>query len=564
MFVFLERSLRFLLLGLLVLPVLVVCVLFRLRAGPRVLRWYFESMGAAFIKLGQFLATRYDILPQRYCEELARLLDHVSPVSFRRIKRQIENNLGKPLAECFASFEEKELASASVAQVHGAIIQRVIDDQEVDIKVVVKVLRPGVERRFSIDFFYFERLAWLFDRVAILPHVSFQDLLYELRVLSEEELDLRREARHLDEARRLMATDTIDHTAPEVFPEYSGAKVITMERIEGVTVAQMIEAIEGKRTDLLEKWRQEGITPRRTAKLILRSLLEQTYHHKVFHVDPHPGNLIMKGSTLVWIDFGMIGWLDERIWAQQFRLREAMSSGKIHASYQALIATLEPLPAGRDLSRFEAQLKGYMRDWMVASRTKGATLIEKSSGYFLYRAFDAIRRAGLSLPSGVMRLYRSMIIGDMTMLRIDPEIDWLSEIGEFVREESQRQVRQLAVESFSPNNVSSMLKAYASIPGALGELLDWVQNRLPELGRAYSDQLSRIERALSRGIFYTWMASSVLFWVLLGSRLFAPGRYPGWESIYVWLGEPLWWVSVVVSGLTAFILWSINGIFRKM
>jgi predicted unusual protein kinase regulating ubiquinone biosynthesis (AarF/ABC1/UbiB family) len=212
--VFVARSLRFLALTAVLVPLFLVRRLGGPTAGPRVLRWYFQTSGATFVKLGQLLATRYDLLPAAYCEELATLLDSLPPEPLRRIVATIERDLGRPLATCFEDFELAPLASASVAQVHGA---RLLGGE----RVVVKVLRPGIEQRFRVDFFYFRLIAWFIHRLGVLPNVDLREIVRELRKLSSEETDLRREARNLREMHDLTASDDIDHYAPEVYPEYS-------------------------------------------------------------------------------------------------------------------------------------------------------------------------------------------------------------------------------------------------------------------------------------------------------------------------------------------------------
>jgi ubiquinone biosynthesis protein len=556
--VFVARSLRFLALTALLVPVFLVRRLGDPAAGPRVLRWYFQTSGATFVKLGQLLATRYDLLPPAYCEELATLLDSLPPEPLARIVATIERDLGRPLAACFEDFESVPLASASVAQVHGARLHG-------GERVVVKVLRPGIEQRFHVDFFYFRLIAWFIHRLGVLPNVDLREIVRELRKLSSEETDLRREARNLREMRDLMACDDIDHYAPRVCSEYSARAVLTMERIDGVPVTKLCAAVEEGDQTRLAAWAEAGVTPKRTARVILRSLLEQTYRHRVFQVDPHPGNLfVTPGGTVAWVDFGLVGWLDERIWAQQLKLRMAIASGKLHSAYLCLIATLEPLPPGKDLSRFETEIKEYLRDWTLASRDPGATIAEKSSGYFLIRSFDAVRRAGLYLPTNTMRLYRSMILGDMVMLKLDPTIDWAAGVHEFVLEESERQLKVLAAEATTVATVSTALRAMVGTPHAAMELVDWIENRLPELGRAYGDHLSRFESSLFLTLRYVQFVLVVAWLLLLGAGTIAPRLAPAgaWAELGASTGRAFW-PLVILGGATAVFLGKLVHGFRR-
>src|SRR5262245_41988724 len=138
------RVTRLLAVTILVTPVLLVRNLIGPTAGPRVLRWYFEACGGGYVKIGQLLATRYDLLPVAYTEELGKLLDSLRPVPTPTIVQEIERGLGRPVSEAFASFEPEPLATASLAQVHGAVLA---DGDE----VVVKVLKPGISDRVRVD-----------------------------------------------------------------------------------------------------------------------------------------------------------------------------------------------------------------------------------------------------------------------------------------------------------------------------------------------------------------------------------------------------------------------------
>ncbi len=558
MLVFAARTLRFLALTSVLVPAFVFRRLGGPDAGPRLVRWYLQASGAAFVKLGQLLSTRYDMLPAAYCDALGTLLDSVPAEPFATIAAVVEGDLGRPLDACFAEIDRAPLASASVAQVHAA---RLPGGEA----VVVKVIRPGIEARFRVDFFYFRLFARLLRRLQILPTVDFRELVRSLEKLSMEELDLRREARNLREMAELMARDDVDHDAPRVHRAWSGRRVLTMDRIEGVPVTKLCAAVEAGDEAQLAAWAAQGITPRRTARVLLRSLLEQTYRHRVFHVDPHAGNLIVRpGGTLAWVDFGMVGWLDERLWAQQLKLRMAVASGRLHLAYQALLATLEPLPPGKDLTRFEAEVKDLLRDYLVASHDPEAPVVEKSSGWFLLRSFDAVRRANILLPTNVTRLYRSMILGDMTMLKLDPKIDWAEVVHAFVLEESERQLKALAAEATGVASMNAALRAAVGAPEVAMTLVDWVNDRLPEIGRSYGDNLSRIEASVLLTMRYARAVVVTAWLAVVGAVTVAPRLFPGgaWADLGAAIGRGFWPLAIL-GGVTALFLGRLIGGFRR-
>ena len=365
-----------LVLSLVVAPALLLRNLFGPTAGPRLLRWYFQTCGGGYVKVGQLLATRYDLLPAAYTEELGKLLDSLPPVPTAKVTQVIERELGRPLADLFAAFDSQPIATASLAQVHGAVLP---DGED----VVVKVLKPGINEQVRIDLKFLRLTARVVDVLPVLRGLEVGTAVDELSRTTVDELDLRREALYTAHIHDRMAADSIAHYAPTVYRQLSSRNVLTLERIRGVTVREMLTAITNGDDVALEAWAARGITPERTAVILLRSVLEQTMRIRSFNADPHPSNLIVSdGGTLNWVDFGLVGWIDERQWELQLRLREAIAQDRIHEAYLALLEAMEPLPF-RDLGRFEQEIKRSLRDYLVASRDPNAPLSEKSTGSFL-------------------------------------------------------------------------------------------------------------------------------------------------------------------------------------
>ena len=340
-----------LVLSLLAAPALLLRSLFGPTGGPRVLRWYFETCGGGYVKVGQLLATRYDLLRADYTEELGKLLDSLPPVPTAKIIRVIEEELGRPLADVFVVFEPQPIATASLAQVHGAVLA---DGDE----VVVKVLKPGIAERVRIDLAFLRITGRVVEVLPVLRGLDVSGLVEELSRTAIDELDLSREALYTAYVHDRMATDPIAHYAPAVYRHLSSRNILTLERVRGVTVREMLTAITNGDDGALEAWAARGITPERTAVILLRSVLEQTMRLRSFNADPHPSNLIVSdGGTLNWVDFGLMGWIDERQWELQLRLREAIAQDRVHDAYLALLEAMEPLPF-RDLSRFEQEING--------------------------------------------------------------------------------------------------------------------------------------------------------------------------------------------------------------
>jgi predicted unusual protein kinase regulating ubiquinone biosynthesis (AarF/ABC1/UbiB family) len=478
------RTGRLLVLSFFFLPQLA----FRRRDAPVVLRRYLQACGGGFVKLGQILAMRYDLLPVEYCDELGKLLDQVSPLPLSTIERVISEDLGRPVPACFTSFEATPIGSASIAQVHAA---ELITGEA----VAVKVIRPGIVRTLRVDLAYLGLMGSLTSSFGILSRLNLEAMTREVTKLMREELDFHREARNVDLFHRLMAEDEVDHYAPRVYFTLSGPRVITMERIEGVRMTDLMAAVQRRDQVQLRQWAERGIRPRRTARLLLRSILEQTMRHRVFHADPHAANLIVRdGGALAWVDFGMVGWLDEHTWGQQFRLQAAIANEQIDTAVEALLASLAPLPV-MDLTGFELEARAIIRDWIVSSEDSHATMLEKSTARLFMRLFAAIRKAGLTVPADLMRVYRTVIGCDVILLRLDRDIDWVPELREFVEQESGRQLLQALRPRASVATATAAMQAWLRFFSTTFNLVNWLDVRLPEMTRSYQREFSRFEQA---------------------------------------------------------------------
>ena len=539
------RLARLLALTVLVTPVLLVRNLFGPTGGPRVLRWYFETCGGGYVKVGQLLATRYDLLRVEYTEELGKLLDSLRPVPTPRIIQEIERGLGQPVADAFASFEAQPIATASLAQVHGAVLA---DGDE----VVVKVLKPGIGERVRIDLRFLRLSARVLDLLPVLRGLDVSGLIDDLCRTAIDELDLGREAMYTAYLHEQMAADPIAHYAPRVYRDLSSRNVLTLERVRGVTVRELLTATTNGNGGMLELWAARGITPRRTAVILLRSVLEQTMRYRSFNADPHPSNLIVSdGGTLNWVDFGAVGWIDERQWDLQIRLRDAIAHERIHDAYLALLEGMEPLPY-RNLSRFEDEIKTILSDFLIASRDPSAPLSQKSTGSFLLKTLRALRRNRLPMTSSTVQLYRTILVADIVMLGLYPSIDWRGHLRRFLRDLSADLVKSSVYEPMtSPYTVFRLARA----PMAAANTLEWVMRRLPDIGRQTLRTLSAGERLIPHTLRLLRRASVLAVIGALGLAVIKPdvssesalGRF-----VLRIADNP--WPAVTIGVLTALVL----------
>ncbi len=370
---------------------------------PERLRLAFEELGPTFIKLGQLLSLRPDLLPSEYAAELAKLQDEAAPISFAQIKGKVEAQLGRSLEGLFREFAEEPLAAASLAQVHRAVLK---DGTE----VAVKVQRPGIREVIRADLIILEDLAHFLVRH--LPESEPFDppgLVREFAKTLKRELDFVREGRNMELFRRNFQGDPTIYI-PKVFWEYTTPEVLTMERIEGVKI-----------TDL-EGLERAGLDRHQVALNGANAILKQIFEHGLFHADPHPGNiLVLEGNVIAPLDFGMVGRLDAELRGRVSQLLLGIARGDL----SGLVRTLREL--------------GSLDEWSEADlgalRTDLADLLDRYSRTPLYRLelgrllddlMALAREYRLRLPANLVMMGKALVIAEGVGRALDPEIELLA------------------------------------------------------------------------------------------------------------------------------------------
>lgn len=270
----------------------------RLRRQAGKLRDRLVRLGPTFIKMGQMLATRADLLPLEYIDELSALQDRVPPFSNRQAMRLLETELGRPIKDVFSQISEQPIASASLGQVYRA---NLITGED----VAVKVQRPNLEERVAGDLELLRGIAKTLDRFPrLFPGAEWLGAINEFDRVVHEEMDYLREAASSEEFSQNFREWKGIHV-PRVFKEISTSRILILEFISGIKV-----------TDL-ETLRQNGHDPRRINELLYRTYFKQLLEDGFFHADPHPGNLlVMKDGTLAIFDFGMVGRISQKLQEQ--------------------------------------------------------------------------------------------------------------------------------------------------------------------------------------------------------------------------------------------------------
>ncbi|WP_374689375.1 ABC1 kinase family protein, partial [Promineifilum sp.] len=506
------------------------------RVPPAVrLRLALEELGATFIKLGQIASTRPEIVPPSVLAELSNLQDNVPPAPWEEVLPLIEAELGRPLAELFAAFDPTPMASASLAQVYPALLPD-------GTHVVVKVQRPGVERQVETDLNILRDLAQL-ARDRLPGYLPFDpvDLAGEFAQALREELDYVREGRNADRFRENFETE--DHLyVPRVYWEYTTRRLIVQERIRGIKIDDLAALAAGG-------YDRERIA-HHAARLIIKEVLEDGF----FHADPHPGNMIvLPGEAIGLIDFGTVGYLDERDKGNLIRLYIAIIQFDATAAVEQLIRMRIADP-GVDELGLERALRRLLR------RYTNVPLKDLSATELLAEIQPIIYEYRLRVPSDYWLLIKTLVIMEGVGKQLAPDFDVFAVSAPYVR----RFLIQLALPtSWGPDalrSLGSWAGFISDLPGQTGRLLNRIERGQLEL-RIQDPATEHLTRQLNQ------VANRIIQAILLGSltiglALMLPTLDLSWPwGLITWLAVLTFGLAVV---LTLWLLWAIWRSGRRM
>ncbi len=357
------------------------------------LRLALEHLGPVFIKFGQALSTRPDIVPPDIALELAKLQDRVPPFPVDQARAIIERSLGRPVSELFASFDDTPIAAASVAQVHGARLHG--EGGQPGMSVVVKIIRPGIEPRVRKDIALLHSLAAWAERLSPMARrVRPRAVVAEFESILLDELDLMREGANCSQLRRnWLGSPLIYH--PVVFWEYTRPDVLVMERIEGISIRE------------LDRLRALGVDFQVLAERGVEIFFKQTFRDNFFHADMHPGNIFVDASkpaepSYLAVDFGIVGTLtpqDQRYLAENFLAffnRDYRRIAELHLES-------EWIPPGTRVEAFEAAIR------TICEPIFQRPLKDISFGFFLLRLFQIARRFNYQVQPQLVLLQKTLL-----------------------------------------------------------------------------------------------------------------------------------------------------------
>lgn len=416
-------------------------------ALPERIRLVLQELGPTFIKLGQILSTRSDLIPDDLAVELRKLQDTVPPFSFAEAREIIEADLGKPLSELYAQFEEQPLGTASIGQVHGA---RLPDGTD----AVVKIQRPDVWRIIERDLHLLAEMA--VRTTGLWPELKLYDLpgiVEQFRRALMRELDYGHERRNaLRFAAAFQSQEQI--VIPRVFPAHSSRRVLTMQRIRGVKITEAASL---------------GNDSRILAKTAVEAVLSMVFAHGFFHADPHPGNIFtLPGNRIAFLDLGMVGRLDE---ALRFRLTDliiALVENDTDAAARAL-GGIGKREAPLDRVQFQSDVGEIME------RIVGLPIEEIQLSEVIRDLFDGARRHRIRIPTDCYLMGKAMLTVETVARDLDPQLDIAGAVTPHIRRLLAIRLAPKRLGKLAWRHLSETADVAGELPRQMTDLLESLQ-----------------------------------------------------------------------------------------
>jgi ubiquinone biosynthesis protein len=466
------------------------------------LRLALEELGPIFVKFGQALSTRRDLLPVDVADELAKLQDSVPPFSGEIAMAMIERTFGKPLDEIFGSFEPTPLAAASIAQVHAAALKNGDD-------VVVKVLRPGMREVIDLDLEVLDALAELAHEYWVEARpVRPIEVVREYRKTVTDELDLMREAGNASQLKRNFAGSPLLYV-PQIHWDYCRQNVMVMERIRGVIVSQ-VDELRARGTDIA-KLAENGV----------EIFFTQVFRHNFFHADMHPGNIFVqiddpKNPRYAAVDFGIVGTLqprDQHYLAENFMAFFNRDYGRI----AQLHIESGWVPKGTRVDELESAVR------TVCEPIYNKPLKEISFAQVLLRLFETARRFDMQVQPQLILLQKTLFNIEGLGRQLYPELDlWKTAqpvLSEWMRERTRPRTILKEIRAHLPDALMSLRQVPQILQTAVRAAAEGnapsVEARLAQLRAEMRGAAARRDTAIAAGVLWLsgliWLAQTTQY-----------------------------------------------------
>ncbi len=488
------------------------------RPSPEDVRKMLEELGPTFVKVGQMLSARPDILPPAYCRELEKLRVENEPMPMSQVRRVLEEEFGTPLEEMFTSFEETPIGSASIAQVHRAVL-RPESEGSPGIPVAVKVQRPGIREEMSSDIGLLRRAARLVRPIPIGRVMDLEMVLDEIWAVTQEEMDFGIEgqnARRFEENCRNIAWAG----CPKVIPACSTGRVLVMEQIEGIPILD------------IQRLDAEGYDRREIGEKLADHYIRQVLDDGFFQADPHAGNLVIRDGKIIWLDFGMMGHLSASDRKLMRDAVHAIAVQDVKALVDAVL-TLGVVKGEIDYPRLCRDMEAFLNRY--ASQELGSLNLAEAFADLI----DLALSHDIALPKGVSLLGRGIITLEGVLTQLSPDISLITILANRLAEEKRRGEGWEEMVRSLTGTLNQVLRA----PGQLMGLLEGMQEGRLQTGIEVFESGSR-GRAADRRTRALCLA------VLAAGLLIAAGLFSQLQTVTL-AGLPWPSLVLVLLGLVA-------------
>ena len=501
---------------------------------PERLRMAFSELGPTFIKLGQLLSARPDLITKPFADEFKKLQDEVPPFPARDAKKIIEEEIRRPIEKIFLGFDDLPLAAASIAQVHDATL---LDGN----KVIIKVQRPHIHEQIDSDVSILSTIANLLDRyVAESRFFNPRGIVEEFSRTIKKELNFAEEARNCERFRKNFE-DSSDIYIPKVYGEFVTEKILVMEKIIGIRIDDTagIEAMGLDRSQLAKK----GVDA------YFKQILEDGF----FHADPHPGNIfVMSGGKIGLMDFGIVGRVSPE-------LREIIANtllALINKDFDKLVdqyIELGYVPEELDLGDFRKEFKADISDFLEP--LYGLTLKELNFAEYVDTLTHLSLKHHMKIPSDLLLINKAMLIVENICRELDPDFDFISAAEPYAAKLVRQRISPSWIYEKAQKNIEEVADFASVFPKQLRQIIrkvlrDDIHMKLTHVGL---DRLIRDMDRSSNRIAFSLVVSAI---ILSSAIMHATG-----------VGPKLLGMSVLanISFIVAFFLgiWLLISIIRS-
>lgn len=499
---------------------------------PEELRTTLEDLGPTYVKIGQIMSSRVDLLPENYCKELEKLRQSVKPLDPAIARAVIEAETGRKIDEIYSEFRDEPIGSASVGQVHFGVLKD-------GTKVVTKVQRPMIAEMMQKDFDLLKKLGPLFGGASDGggETLDLVTIIEEFEKVTNEELDFRIEAANTKFFKDVILADGMV-TCPTVIDELTTERIFTMTYVDGCSVSKKDQLIA------------QGLDPEEAGRMILESYVHQVFDVGIFHADPHQGNIMASGGKIHWIDFGMIGQITEEDMNALQNLVVGLLTGDADSMADSVLA-IGISSSQTDRVKLKDDLEAFSAKYMNVS-----TLSDIDFSAVLGEVCDLADRHHIEMPGRYTMLVRSFLTIEGVMEQLCPELDLFEVIsGKLMDRVKKSFSLEKEIESLGKGIIDVGKKA-SKIPQTIAEALgDIVKGRLKinlEL-TGYEELAKGLNETVNNVILV--IVSLVLF--SGGCRLCSTNIQPLTAN-----GMPLIAAAILVISISL-LVFALKRIFRK-